>query len=62
MRRVPPLFDYAASRKQWYLNLGLYPSLDNALTYWKRNPITLADWHRYADILRERERGRKGGL
>ena len=62
MRRVAPLFDYAASRKQWYLNLGIYPSFDNALTYWRRNPITLADWHRYADILRERERGRKGGL
>ena len=59
MRRVAPLFDYAAVRRQWYLNVGVYPSLDSALSYWKRNPITLADWHRFADILRQQAHDRR---
>ena len=58
MRRVPPLFDYAADTRQWYLNIGVYPTLDSALTYWKRNPISLADWHRFADILRQQAHDR----
>ena len=40
MQRVAPLFDYNQETRQWHLNLTQYPRFDQALMYWKSNPIT----------------------
>jgi hypothetical protein len=61
-----PLFDYNAQSHIWSVALFDYPTLDIALRYWKRHPITLAEWHAQADPYRQqasertaRKRGRK---
>lgn len=60
MRRVQPLFDFGGG--QWFLNVGAYSRLDQALLYWKTNPITLKDWHLHADLLRQQARDRMDKL
>ena len=60
MQRVQPLFDFGGG--QWFLNLSAYSRLDQALLYWKANPITLRDWHLHADLLRQQARERMDRL
>lgn len=64
MQRVPGVFDYNTETGKWYLNYGHYQRLDQALMYWKSNPITLKDWRLFADAYRhaahERMNRRRG--
>ena len=54
MQRVHPVFDYNDESRTWHVNLAQYGRLDQALMYWKGNPITLRDWRFYADIYRQK--------
>lgn len=54
MQRVPPVFDYNDETGKWYLNYGQYQRFDQALLYWKANPISLKEWRLHADAYRER--------
>lgn len=54
--RVAPLFDYGC--QQWYLNFSDYPRLDIALLYWKKHPVTLAEWRPFADAERQKSANR----
>ncbi len=58
MRRVDPLFDYNSEARTWHVDLAIYPRLDQALLYWKSNPITLKEFRRHADVYRERAHAR----
>lgn len=58
MRRVPPLLDYNEAARSWHLNLAEFARLDQALLYWKTNPITLREWRKFADIYRQRAHDR----
>lgn len=62
MRRTEPLFDYSEEGRSWHLNLRVYGRLDQALMYWKANPVTLKDWRMFADIYRQQahERALRG--
>lgn len=60
MQRVKPLFDFGGG--QWFLNLADYPRIDQALLYWKANPVTLKDWHLHADLMRQQARDRMDKL
>jgi hypothetical protein len=54
MQRVIPLFDFNGEGRAWHINLQDYPRLDLALLYWKKTPITLAEWRLHADAYRQR--------
>lgn len=60
MQRVPALFDFGGG--QWFVNFTDYVRLDQALLYWKANPITLKDWHLHADLMRQQARDRMDRL
>lgn len=53
MQRVPPVFDYNDETGKWYLNYGQYQRFDQALLYWKSNPISLKEWRLHADVYRQ---------
>lgn len=58
MQRVLPAFDFNAESRTWHANLQAYPRLDQALLYWKSNPVTLKEWRRHADIYRQKAHAR----
>lgn len=54
MQRVAPVFDYNEESRTWHANLQHYQRLDQALMYWKSNPVSLKEWRRHADIYRQK--------
>ena len=38
------VFLYDRSRRAWHVNRGDYPTLGDALTYWERQPLTVAEY------------------
>ena len=58
MRRHVNLFDYNEEGRTWHVNRGAYPSLEAALAYLKKHPISLSEWRVQADVLTESARVR----
>lgn len=54
--KVPALFDYGNQR--WHINLAGYPSMADAVEYWRRHSLTIDEWLQYADAIRAAARTR----
>ena len=61
MQRHANLFDYNDQARTWHLSVDAYPSVNDALTYWKKHPITLAEWRQHAEIQNSAARTRMQG-
>lgn len=55
-RRGAPLFDFGVSR--WHINLENYPTMEDAITYWQKHPLTVDEWLTFAVAMREAARTR----
>jgi hypothetical protein len=51
-RRPATLFDFNEVARTWHLSLADYPTVNTAFAYLRAQPVTLAEWHRHADIYR----------
>lgn len=58
MRRTDPLFDYNTESRTWHINYHDFGRMDQALMYWKANPLTLKEWRRHADVYRAQAHAR----
>lgn len=58
MQRVAPVYDYNDAARTWHLNHVHYPRFEQALMYWKANPISLKEWRIHADAYRQRAQAR----
>lgn len=55
-RKLPVLFDYSAESRNWYINVDTYPTVDAALVYLQKHPVSLHEWKTYSQAYKEYRR------
>lgn len=53
-RRLSPLFDYSDITGRWYVDLDIYPTINHAVIWLRKDAPSLAEWRSTVETYRER--------